>query len=68
MAVGLDSRDVVDFAGDPDVTITVDGGYHGDVATSAVVTNCAPRVVEADAGLATMLDLPLPSVGRAESD
>jgi len=67
MAVGLDARDVVDFDGHPDVTVTVDGGFHGDVATSAVVTNCAPRVVAADPGLATMLDLPLPSVVRAST-
>ncbi|MDG5776779.1 hypothetical protein VB773_18725 [Haloarculaceae archaeon H-GB2-1] len=64
MAVGLTSRDSVDFEGSPDVSITVEGGYHGDVATSAVVANCAPRVVEAEAGLLTMLDLPLPSVVR----
>lgn len=65
MAVGLDSRDTVDFEGSPDVSITVAGGYHGDVATSAVVANCAPRVVAADAGLKTMLDLPLPSFVRS---
>ncbi|MFB6185070.1 MAG: hypothetical protein ABEI96_10990 [Haloarculaceae archaeon] len=65
MAVGLDSRDAVDFEGSPDVSITVEGGYHGDIATSAVVANCAPRVVEADAGLTTMLGLPLPSFVRS---
>ena len=65
MAVGLDPRDVVHFDGDPDVSITVERGYHGDVATTAIVANCAPRVVEADPGLATMLDLPTPSFVRA---
>ncbi|MDR5671979.1 hypothetical protein AArcCO_2190 [Halalkaliarchaeum sp. AArc-CO] len=65
MAVGLEARDTVDFESDPDVTIEVDGGYHGDVATSAVVANCAPRVVGADPGLATMLDLPMPSFVRS---
>jgi 4-hydroxy-tetrahydrodipicolinate reductase len=64
MAVGLDARDTADFEGSPDVSVTVEGGYHGDVATSAVVANCAPRVVDADAGLLTMLDLPLPSFVR----
>lgn len=64
MAVGLDSRDAVDFEGAPDVSVTVEGGYHGDVATSAVVTNCVPRVAAADPGLATILDLPLPTVTR----
>ncbi|PSP84844.1 dihydrodipicolinate reductase [Halobacteriales archaeon QS_1_68_17] len=65
MAVGLDSRDAVDFTGDPDVSVTVDGGYHGDVATAAVVANRAPAVAAADPGLATMLDLPLPSFVRS---
>ena len=65
MAVGLDARDTVDFESEPDVTIEVEGGYHGDVATSAVVANCAPRVVDADPGLATMLDLPMPSFVRS---
>jgi len=64
MAVGLDSRDAVQFEGSPDISVAVEGGYHGDVATSAVVANCAPRVVAADPGLVTMLDLPLPSVVR----
>ncbi|MFC4540516.1 hypothetical protein ACFO5R_01080 [Halosolutus amylolyticus] len=65
MYVGADEpRDVVDFEGDPDVTITVDGGFHGDVSTSAVVTNVAPRVHEADAGLATMADVAMPSFVR----
>jgi hypothetical protein len=64
MAVGLDSRDAIDFEGAPDVSVSVEGGYHGDVATSAVVTNCVPRVTAADPGLATMLDLQLPTVRR----
>lgn len=64
MAVGLESRDAVQFEGSPDVSITVEGGYHGDIATSAVVANCAPRVVDVDPGLVTMLDLPLPSFVR----
>jgi hypothetical protein len=64
MAAGLDSRDSVQFEGSPEVSITVEGGYHGDVATSAVVANCAPRVVAADPGFVTMLDLPLPSFVR----
>lgn len=61
MAVGLEARDVVVLEGEPGVSVTVEGGYHGDVATSAVVANCVPAVREADAGLATMLDLRLPS-------
>jgi 4-hydroxy-tetrahydrodipicolinate reductase len=58
MYVGADDpRDEVDFTGDPDVTVTVDGGYHGDVATSALVANVAPTVVDADPGLVSTTDL-----------
>ena len=58
MYVGADDpRDEVDFTGDPDVAVTVDGGYHGDVATSAFVANVAPTVVDADPGLVSTTDL-----------
>lgn len=61
MYVGADApHDAVRFEGSPDVAVTVDGGYHGDVATSAVVRNVAHRVLDADAGLLTMLDVQLP--------
>lgn len=65
MAVGLDARDTVDFESNPDVTIDVEGGYHGDVATSAVVANAASQVVKAAPGLATMIDLPMTSFVRS---
>lgn len=57
-------RDQVHFDGEPGPTVTVEGGYHGDVSTAAVVTNVAPRAVEADPGLACMLDLATPSFTR----
>lgn len=59
MYVGADDpHDRVEFDGEPDVAIEVEGGYHGDVSTSAVVANVAPTVVDADPGLATMTSLP----------
>lgn len=64
MAVGLEARDVVRFEATPEVSVTVDGGYHGDVSTAAIVANCAPHVVEADPGLKTMLDVPVCSAVR----
>lgn len=65
MYVGAENpRDRVSFTGVPDVDVTVDGGYHGDVATGAVVTNVVPRVLDADAGVKTMLDLAVPSFSR----
>jgi 4-hydroxy-tetrahydrodipicolinate reductase len=59
MYVGADDpHDRVEFDGEPDVAVEVEGGYHGDVSTSAVVANVAPTVVDADPGLATMTSLP----------
>jgi len=58
MYVGADDpHDRVAFDGEPDVDVVVEGGYHGDVSTSAVVANVAPTVVDADPGLATMTSI-----------
>lgn len=54
-------RDRIEIEGVPDVTLTVDGGFHGDVTTPAVAVNSVPSVRTADPGLATMIDVPLPS-------
>lgn len=53
-------RDQVSITGTPDVDVTVDGGFHGDVTTPAVVVNSVSRVLEGDPGLATMIDLATP--------
>mgnify|MGYP006273777761 CR=1 FL=1 len=55
-----DPRDEVSIAGDPDLTVTVDGGFHGDLTTPAVVVNSVPRVRDGTPGLATMIDLATP--------
>lgn len=58
MYVGADEpRDEILFDSDPSVSVTVEGGYHGDISTSAVVTNVAPSVVAAEPGLVSMADL-----------
>jgi len=36
------------------------GGVHGDIGTSAMVVNLIPKVIEANSGLLTMIDLPVP--------
>ncbi len=57
-AVGqLDPRDTVTLYGDPDYTITVPGGTHGDTATCAIVANAIPAVRNAQPGLRTMADI-----------
>ena len=47
--------------GRPPIELTIKGGIHGDIATSAVVVNSIPRVMNARPGLTTMKDLPVPS-------
>lgn len=61
MYVGAEApHDTVTFDGRPPISVTVDGGYHGDIATTAVVCNVAHRVIQAEPGLKTMLDIRLP--------
>jgi 2,4-diaminopentanoate dehydrogenase len=60
MYVGApDPQDTVTIDGDPPIHMTVAGGFHGDLATAALVVNAAPVVVRAVAGLASMRDIPL---------
>jgi 4-hydroxy-tetrahydrodipicolinate reductase len=61
MAVGLpDPRDEVTLSGDPDVTMVIPGGLHGDIATAAVVVNAIPLIARATPGLRVMAELPPP--------
>lgn len=65
MYVGADEpRDEIQLTGTPDLEFVVNGGLHGDVATSGIVVNTVPSVQAADSGLVTMLDLPLPTYSR----
>jgi 2,4-diaminopentanoate dehydrogenase len=51
--------DTVVLKGDPNLTLTIPGGTHGDVATAAMAVNAIPVVLAANAGLRTSRDLPL---------
>lgn len=53
-----DPRDEVNVQGVPDLTVRNEGGFHGDVTTPEIVVNSARRVMRADPGLKTMIDLP----------
>lgn len=53
------SSDTIALAGDPDISLTIPGGTHGDIATAAVVVNAIPAILAAPAGLRTSRDLPL---------
>lgn len=56
-----DPHDAVIIKGDPDITSVVEGGINGDIATCAMVVNCAKKIMEAKPGLRTMLDVGLTS-------
>jgi 4-hydroxy-tetrahydrodipicolinate reductase len=51
--------DTAEIAGNPNLTLTIPGGTHGDIATAAVVVNCIPAILDAPAGLRTSRDLPM---------
>ena len=53
------SSDTIELTGDPNLTVSVPGGTHGDIATAAVVVNAIPTLLDASAGLRTSRDLPL---------
>lgn len=55
-----DPRDALHLEGSPGVEVHIPGGVQGDEATVAAVVNAIPLVMEAEPGLRTMLDLPLP--------
>jgi 2,4-diaminopentanoate dehydrogenase len=51
--------DMVELRGEPNLTLTIPGGTHGDIATAAVAVNAIPAILAATAGLRTVRDLPL---------
>jgi 4-hydroxy-tetrahydrodipicolinate reductase len=60
MYVGAkEPRDTIELRGDPDVSLVIPGGTHGDIATAAIVVNTIPAILDAPAGLRTVRDLPV---------
>lgn len=65
-AIGqMDPYDRVLIDGEPPLDLRIPGGVHGDVATSAIVLNSIPRIMEAAPGLHTMGTIPGPFFRRA---
>jgi 4-hydroxy-tetrahydrodipicolinate reductase len=61
MAVGVsEPHDSVQIAGDPPLSVRIDGGVFGDTATIGALVNAIPKIVAAAPGLRTMIELPLP--------
>lgn len=60
MYVGAkDPGDTIELAGIPNISLSIPGGTHGDIATAAVAVNCIPAILDAPAGLRTSRDLPM---------
>lgn len=53
-------HDRVVIDGEPTIDTVIPGGVHGDIATSAVVINAIPRIINALPGLHTMATIPAP--------
>jgi 4-hydroxy-tetrahydrodipicolinate reductase len=59
MYVGArEPRDTISLQGDPSLELVIPGGTPGDPATAAILLNTLPRVVQAQPGLLTVLDIP----------
>jgi hypothetical protein len=51
--------DTIELKGEPNISLVIPGGTHGDVATAAVAVNAIPAILAAPAGLRTDRDLAL---------
>lgn len=54
-----DSIDTATIQGTPNLTLSVPGGIHGDLATAAITVNCIPALFEMRPGLRTSRDTPM---------
>ena len=56
-----ESYDAVEITGSPALKMKIAGGIHGDIATTSMVVNSIPKILDVTPGLHTMRDMPLPS-------
>ncbi|HMN40549.1 MAG TPA: hypothetical protein PKE29_06850 [Phycisphaerales bacterium] len=54
-----DPHDRIVIDGEPPIDLTLKGGVHGDIATSAISLNAIPSLIAAPPGLHTMATIPL---------
>ncbi|MBO8161221.1 MAG: NADP-binding protein [Thermosipho sp. (in: Bacteria)] len=57
---GVETGDYIEIYGDPDINLAIKPEIPGGKATIAIATNMIPIVIEAQPGLKTMADLPVP--------
>ena len=57
---GTHTGDYIILEGSPPVSMAIKPEIDGGIGTIALCVNCIPQVINADAGLITMLDIPVP--------
>jgi 4-hydroxy-tetrahydrodipicolinate reductase len=60
--------DTIELRGEPNLSLVIPGGAHGDIATAAVAVNAIPAILAAPAGLRTGRDLPLGFFASSAAD
>ncbi len=61
MYVGAERpHDSVAISGTPPLSVRIEGGIFGDTATIGALVNTIPKIKEAEPGLRTMMELPVP--------
>ncbi|MGM0435476.1 MAG: 2,4-diaminopentanoate dehydrogenase [Bacillota bacterium] len=59
-AEGIETGDYVTLHGSPEIKLSIKPEIEGGIGTVAMCVNSIPSVIEADPGLKTMIDLPVP--------
>ncbi|MDR1541920.1 MAG: NADP-binding protein [Clostridiales bacterium] len=57
---GVQTGDYITLSGSPEVNMRISPEISGGIGTIAMCVNCIPHVVNAPAGLKTMIDIPVP--------
>ncbi len=57
---GVETGDYIRIKGTPDIDMAIKPEVPGGIGTIAMCVNMIPHIINADAGLKTMLDLPVP--------
>ncbi len=58
--VGIDTGDYITLKGSPEINMSIKPETEGGLGTIAMCVNMIPQVINANPGLKTMLDLPVP--------
>lgn len=59
-AENIETGDYITISGNPNITLQIKPEIPGGIGTVAVSVNMIPHVINSEAGLKTMLDLPIP--------